>query len=80
MNTTNKNLIRQIFDFDNTEEKDLLNFQDDLKKVAISFNLNGSIEEKWSFFKNNLLKIKQQHIRSKEIIVNIDHDKTFQHT
>ncbi|GBC34051.2 hypothetical protein GLOIN_2v1846731 [Rhizophagus irregularis DAOM 181602=DAOM 197198] len=80
MNTTNVNLIRYIFDFDNTEEKDLLNFQDDLKKVATSFNLNGSIEEKWSFFKNNLLKIKQQHIRSKEIIVNVDRDKTFQHT
>ncbi|CAB4381958.1 unnamed protein product [Rhizophagus irregularis] len=58
LNTTNTNLIRHIFDFDTTEEKDLLNFQDDLKKVAISFNLNGSIEEKWSFFKDNLLKIK----------------------
>ncbi|PKK56691.1 hypothetical protein RhiirC2_828242, partial [Rhizophagus irregularis] len=80
LNTTNTNLIRHIFDFDNTEEKDLFNFQDDLKKVAISFNFNGSIEEKWSFFKHNLLKIKQQHIRSKEIIVNIDCDKTFQHT
>ncbi|CAB4376438.1 unnamed protein product [Rhizophagus irregularis] len=43
MNTTNTNLIRHIFDFDNTEEKDLLNFQDDLKKVASSFNLNVSI-------------------------------------
>ncbi|CAB4375485.1 unnamed protein product [Rhizophagus irregularis] len=47
LNTTNTNLIRHIFDFDNTEEKDLFNFQDDLKK---------------------------------EIIVNIDCDKTFQHT
>ncbi|PKK57468.1 hypothetical protein RhiirC2_797970 [Rhizophagus irregularis] len=80
MNTTNTNLIRHIFDFDNTEEKDLLNFQDDLKKVATSFNLNGSIEEKWSFFKNNLLKIKQQHIRFKEIIFNVNCDKKFQHT
>ncbi|CAB4381926.1 unnamed protein product [Rhizophagus irregularis] len=80
LNTTNTNLIRHIFNIDNTEEKDLFNFQDDLKKVAISFNFNGSIEEKWSFFKHNLLKIKQQHIRSKEIIVNIDCDKTFQHT
>ncbi|CAB5185140.1 unnamed protein product [Rhizophagus irregularis] len=56
MKTTNKNLIRHIFDFDNTEEKDLLNFQDDLKKVATSFNLNGSIEEKWLFFKNNFIE------------------------
>ncbi|CAG8765534.1 9171_t:CDS:2, partial [Rhizophagus irregularis] len=80
MNTINTNLIRHIFDFDNTEEKDFLNFQDDLKKVASSFNLNVSIEEKWSFFKNNLLKIKQQHIRSKEIIINIDRNKTFKHT
>ncbi|CAB4445624.1 unnamed protein product [Rhizophagus irregularis] len=79
LNMTNKHLIRNIFDFDNTEDEDLLNFQDDLKKVANFFDSNGSIEEKWSFFKTNLLKVKQQHIRYKEFVVNIDNGKTFQH-